>query len=382
MNPSTRELVTLMVSSLPFGATGSVSAFLRICVSIWFLGVMGLGLGVDMFLCRLSVLSRHDCCKVTEWAAESLLELLGVAYAKEGKKATSFCAGFCSLGVVFNLSKICDKHVEIKHISSRREELLALISEMLDAGQCSLKDLERLRGQLLWFENFVCGRQANSAIAKLGDFLGSSKRAMRITDAKLERVSSGKPVVIAPVLKSIWLFFAGGACESQLSVGGALIHPYGKPVLFFGDLLPSDVEEVVRTDSKHPIYEVEILAILISIPLWGKLVAHAQSVFYLDNDAARSGFIRGVGATKIADVLIQCFCQCENALNIKSWFSRVPSHSNLGDAPSRSDDKTLVALGAKKCIILGKQFEVRSWPAVLIWGRCGAWASTQAQLLE
>eukprot|EP00438_Fugacium_kawagutii_P035604 Skav231834 [mRNA] locus=scaffold2215:32096:32728:+ [translate_table: standard] len=164
----------------------------------------------------------------------------------------------------------------------------------------------------------------------------------------LQRIISGKPVVITPAINHTWLFFTDGACEESSSVGGALIHPNGKPVLFFGDLIPAEIDCKLRENSKHPIYEVETLAILVALLLWGKVVANAQIVFYLDNDASRSGFIRGSGATEAADKIIQTFCHFENALNVRSWFSRVPSHSNLGDDPSRLRDSTLLALGAKK----------------------------------
>lgn len=278
-----------------------------------------------------------------------------MVYAKEGKKATVFDTTFASLGVVFNLSGIKNKRVEITHTTSRREELAAYIEELLGDRRYSPKALERLRGRLLWFENFVCGRQANSYIAQLGEYIGSSKQEMDM-DNKLsillqvvcDRIVSGKPVVITPAINLTWLFFTDGACEEQSSVGGTLIHPNGKPILFFGDIVPDDIVALFCQHSKHPIYEVETLAILVAILLWGAMVEHAQVVFYLDNDASRSGFIRGSGATEAADTMIRSFCQLENALNLRSWFSRVPSHSNLGDDPSRLQDSTLFALGAKK----------------------------------
>ena len=40
-HPTTSDLVLLMVNALPFGATGSVSGFLRVSMFLWFLGMMG-----------------------------------------------------------------------------------------------------------------------------------------------------------------------------------------------------------------------------------------------------------------------------------------------------------------------------------------------------
>ena len=104
-------------------------------------------------------------------------------------------------------------------------------------------------------------------------------------------------------------------------------------------------------NSAHPIYEVELLPLFISIFLWGSWVDKSQVVCYLDNDAARSGLIKGSGATKVADAIIQLFCESEAALQLKSWFSRVPSHSNISDEPSRLKFEQLLSLGCRKATI-------------------------------
>ena len=65
-------------------------------------------------------------------------------------------------------------------------------------------------------------------------------------------------------------------------------------------------------------------------------------------DAARAGLIRGSGATKLADGIIKLFCEFEAVLQLKSWFSRVPSHSNISDGLSRLDFRLLLSLGCLK----------------------------------
>ena len=109
--------------------------------------------------------------------------------------------------------------------------------------------------------------------------------------------------------------------------------PSGKPVSAFGSVIPERFAEHLFRNSKHPIYEVELVPLLVAMLVWGGLVERSQIVFYIDNGAARSGLIKGAGATEMADAVIECFCSHESVLQLKSWFSRVPSHSN----PSRVD---------------------------------------------
>ena len=74
---------------------------------------------------------------------------------------------------------------------------------------------------------------------------------------------------------------------------------------------------------------------LIAMSFWRRLLIKSQVVFYIDNDAAKSGLIKGAGATDEASRLIGCFTSLEMQLQCITWFLRVPSHSNVADGPSR-----------------------------------------------
>ena len=117
---------------------------------------------------------------------------------------------------------------------------------------------------------------------------------------------------------------------------------------WFGDFLPKQFEKMFYRESAHPIYEVELLPILIAFTLWSALIDKCQLVSYLDNDAARAGLIRGAGATRLSDVIIQMVCEHEAQMQLKTWFSRVPSHSNISDGPSRLEFGLLEKLGCSR----------------------------------
>ena len=61
-----------------------------------------------------------------------LFDLLGILYAKEGKKATTFDRIFGSLGVVFDLSEIGRKTFSLSHTASRRSELVESLEGLLN----------------------------------------------------------------------------------------------------------------------------------------------------------------------------------------------------------------------------------------------------------
>ena len=141
--PSASELVLLLVNSLPFGATGSVAAFLRISMFLWYVGMAGLKLAWTAFYDDYTLISREDCAKNASWAAECLFDMLGVLFAKEGKKGLTCVSIHLELFLIFN---VFDRLVFVGHTESRRLELAESLKDMLERGDDSAKSIERLRG--------------------------------------------------------------------------------------------------------------------------------------------------------------------------------------------------------------------------------------------
>ena len=106
---------------LPFGTTGSVRGFLRTSSATWFLGAFGLGLCWVCYFDDYPLLAfcvtplkpslvHKDCSK---------FQVLGIGFAREGKKATSFAEQFKALGLVVDLSSFGDGRVVIRHTHTR-----------------------------------------------------------------------------------------------------------------------------------------------------------------------------------------------------------------------------------------------------------------------
>ena len=68
---------------------------------------------------------------------------------------------------------------------------------------------------------------------------------------------------------------------------------------------------------------------------------------FLKNDAARDSLIKGYSAVRVSSTLIGMFWLLELETESLTWFSRVPSASNVADGPSRIDFSITAALGAE-----------------------------------
>jgi hypothetical protein len=78
----------------------------------------------------------------------------------------------------------------------------------------------------------------------------------------------------------------------------------------------------------------------------GKPSSHAQVMHYTDNDSCRFALMKGIGETPIAKCLVAAIMEREYQLQTKSWYGRVPSHSNPSGDPSRGSFEALTALGS------------------------------------
>jgi len=128
--------------------------------------------------------------------------------------------------------------------------------------------------------------------------------------------------MLTPTCPLSWVVFTDGAYEGPDSaktgrIGGALVCPRGDAdpgSLLLGEPLASMRRFV------------------------GTWITRLVSYF----------FLKAYGATRVADGMVQDFTRHGMELQTKSWFSRVPSASNIADAPSRLEDSLMRDRGALK----------------------------------
>ena len=145
------------VQSLYFGATSSVSSFLRIAASIKYVGTVGLRLVWTHFfddypaVCEKAAADAVTCC------VESLLKLLGVTFAATGPKAPDFAQEFKTLGLKVDLSSSTDGSLTRDHTETRWAELLESPRGIIQEDKVEVKALEKLHGRLVWVNSYVFG---------------------------------------------------------------------------------------------------------------------------------------------------------------------------------------------------------------------------------
>ena len=128
---------------------------------------MDLGCGQELCV-DFPILCRSDLAQQTEQQVSLLLDLLGMKFARDGKKWMPFSEQMDVLGVVIDFSHFDRGVVYFKHTEARKTELAEVITKHLTEDRTTQKEAETLRGRLIWFEGFVFGRIANLSLHTIG----------------------------------------------------------------------------------------------------------------------------------------------------------------------------------------------------------------------
>ena len=165
VNQPDRDTPTILgLNAMPFGAVGSVAAFLRISVNIWFVALHALSLILSAYFDDFGSVSRDELFANTAWTIETFLSLLGFVFARDGVKGKGYDRVFKMLGVQVDLRDFPKGIVRVGHTPERVAELREELKTIMAANSLDKVRAEKLRGRMVFFEGFAFGRMPSTAI--------------------------------------------------------------------------------------------------------------------------------------------------------------------------------------------------------------------------
>ena len=359
LNTDTAEPAVFGSNVLTFGATGSVGGFLRISNAIWHTGVDDLEIPWLSYFDDFPVLCPAACCDQVDSLVDSLFSCLQVEYAKTGKKAVKFDQRFAALGLVCDLSGFDEGSFTIGHTEERKAELVESIRAILADGVLSPKAAEVLRGRLHWFNSYLFGRAPCNAMHNLskraqghdpGNLLCDDLHSSLVT--LLKHLETAPPLTIRLASGRNLFVFTDGSYEPEAAiragVGGLIVDGSGVPLRFFSDQVSDRDLDVLLQDSSHPIYAVELFAVMIAMSAWKDLLYDTFTVVFVDNTAAQAALVAGKSSTVCGRRILQQVLNIEQQTANRPWFGWVPSYSNPSDPPSRGVYEHLERQGAAR----------------------------------
>ena len=184
----------------------------------------------------------------------------------------------------------------------------------------------------------VMDEQTKQVILRALDLLRSS-------GPRTARAWSGVPPV---------LVFTDGACEqnaSKVTHGALLVDFQFSRFLYFGDDIPcSWVDKWKKSGRAQVICQAEIFPVVVAKKTWFEQLEGRAILWFVDNHSAQSSLVRSFSPVADNYELLVLNSQLDMHLQALSWYARVPSKSNPGDAPSRLECDELDRNGYTRCM--------------------------------
>ena len=362
-DPVSKRPALFKMETLPFGATASVSAFLRMSQAIKVVGITCGNLVWSAFYDDFVCICSEGTEEQTDRMVRLLFKSLGWSLSLGEDKDKPFANKFQALGVEFDLARVGEGLFTVGNTAARRDELTEKIDDILQADALEPMVAESLRSRLLFAEGQLYGRFAKLALHKIGAVGLQSKPARPIgCELKLalqwirERILTAAPRKIDAVGRRTYYLLLDGACTEEseghwtgTSVGGVLADGEGNVLFYFGHVVD---KAMVATwgppDKTQHIFEAEVLPYVLALTVWGDVIRGCCIFAFIDSEAAKSAWITGTASSDVAQIILHRGTRLESDLNVWPFFARVPMHSNMGDDPSRGRFEMLRQLGAQE----------------------------------
>ena len=349
-NPSDGQTYFFEAVALPFGSVSSVLGFNRAARALRVILSRTFKLVTTNFFddfCQLELGLLRDSAWKT---AEAVMKLLGWKVSEGEDKRKPFAKQFEILGAIVSFKDSPCPHIEVCNKASR----LAQLEEQVNALKANLQQtmprsqLESLKGRLLYAAGHTYGRCTQLACQLLHKVGGSGpsirvspELVCAVTDA-LSTLRAAGPRVVEP-----WcdlppvLVFTDGAVEDggkTVTHGALLLDPACNKSCVFGDYIPDlFVSKWTREGKKQVIAQAEMMPVLAAKCTWTSLLKGRNILWFLDNESAKMAFVRCFSPVLDNFFMLQANSKLDVQLQIRNWYSRVPSKSNPSDSASRLD---------------------------------------------
>ena len=332
-------------AALLFGATAAVYAFNRFGRAIWRAMTVTLDLVLTQFYDDFPHLEPEATAVHARMIATEFLDLLGISWSG-GPKDKEFALVFEPLGVRVDLSDFADKAAfSISNKPSRIESICGQLDDILASYHLSPSLASELHGKLNFAQNQIFGRAGLPAIRQLSQRANEISKSYDLNQGLVTALSflkdylgNAKPRIITgcDCTKNILVFSDGAFEQGHATWGFFILDTADDSCWVDGGAVDDNLSAVwLNAVGEQIITQVELYAVLMARTFLDKTAAGRKIIYFIDNDGARDALIRGFSESSASLSIIYQFYRQERDAPSSLWFARVPSHSNVSDAPSR-----------------------------------------------
>ena len=261
-----------------------------------------------------------------------------------------FAAEFKVLGIMADVGDVlAGDRLTMKNTDERKQDMRQQMMEIVEKGTLLPPVAQQVVGRIGFSSTQLFAKSGAAALWHLRRRAGSSGPASRVTPP-LEAALRGwiRAIGEAPPRSLVFhsdappvIVFTDGCCEDGWAgIGAVMIDPLTRTAKAFGTAIPTDFFGMLMEDSQSEqlIGQAELLPVIAARLKWRTQLSQTGSrriVYFVDNDAARFGLIKGYSPSRTSAWLLTEAWGLDEKSGAVSWIDRVPSKANIADGPSR-----------------------------------------------
>lgn len=344
-DPSSHQVRFFSSLVLPFGATGAVMSFNRVARALRNIMQRMLLLPVCNYFDDFPHVDTSRTADQSQAVMEQFLEILGWQIASDKDKRVPAAVKFSVLGVVVDLSESKRGVIRVENKASRAEEMQEVIEEVEKVRAMTPALAAKVQGRMMFAEAQCCGRWLSAVLEPVKRRALMPANVKWITEELVQSLKLCHQLMVkAPTRRisavsteSPCLVFTDGAYEDGHAGCGVVIFSgrLEKP-LVMSFKIPSHILDLWKKDGQEQlIAQVELMPIVVVKRQLRHLIGSTRVIYFVDNEGVKEALVSGVTKSPASKTMLhECMIQ-DSTLNNLSWYTRIPSPSNIADAPSR-----------------------------------------------
>ena len=353
-NPKKRKPEYYILRANPFGARNTVFIFGGVARGLDYILAVLFHLVVDQYVDDFPQLEPSSSATSARVTMDSVLDLLGWDVKVQDGTTPEFQDVFAALGVRFDLSGVGRGEIVICHKAGRAEAVIASMRQIEEEGVLRPPVAASLRGTLGYCRSVSFGGCGAHGLKYLTDIAYGAPAP--VTEEVREVFAFFKELLMAAKPRTLKVgqarphvvLFVDGAEEPSCVSCGAVLYDQTEAHLrrvFAVRVKEEAVARWKKEGTKRVIHQAELLPVALAFGVWGALLADMRVLVFVDNDAARAALIKGSSGSMPSARLVHQAWLAASRHGMSPWFERVPSPSNVADAPSRLDLSCLAGFG-------------------------------------
>ena len=335
-----------MMNCLPFGSVSSVHNFNRIARLVWALGILYLKIPWLNYYDDYPMVSPSAIATSSMSSAKGLLHVLGISFSET--KLKPFDRQGEVLGLVVDTGDFGKGKIHYKMKETRRVDILEELKTIMDEQKVTPAKLPSSSGRMQFAEG------GKLAMADLREFVSGSTSVVSLEPSGLEAVAvlakrfeknTNRILSLLPEGKPVLVYTDGSFEDERGAIGGVILAEGVRPQVFGCDVPKILLDEWHEQGKEHLIGLVELYAVVVARMVWRDMLAGRRCIFFIDNWGVLDSVIPGTSRDKSWRTLLLELERIDFSSPTWIWACRVPSESNISDAPSRGHLNGLEFLG-------------------------------------